>query len=289
MTIELPKEVRAEAVASIERYFRENTDERIGNIAASGLLAFLLEEIGPSIYNKAVSDVQERLQQRVTEVASRSTRKSSSTGASSRSRQRVGPDVGGTFAAYFECQTTRRRQQLMPSPTLRELTQRFHLAGRVEAIYLRPARLAPVVSVSEARAEPGQGLIGDRRSSSVHTGDLAQKREVTLFQSEHLPTLAAWLGLPTLDASRLRRNLVVSGLNLVSMRSIFADVARQWRIGAEVVLEVTGNCDPCSRMETELGEGGYNAMRGHGGVTARILTGGAIRVADPIRLHVTRA
>ncbi len=68
MTIELPKEVRAKAVASIERYFRENMEERIGNIAASGLLAFLLEEVGPSIYNKAVSDVQERLQQRVAEV-----------------------------------------------------------------------------------------------------------------------------------------------------------------------------------------------------------------------------
>lgn len=173
----------------------------------------------------------------------------------------------------------------MPSPTLRELTRRFPLAGRVEAIYLRPARLAPVVSVSEARAEPGQGLIGDRRSSSVRTGDLAQKREVTLFQSEHLPTLAAWLGFPALDAGRFRRNLVVSGLNLVSMRSLFADVALQWGIGAEVVLEVTGSCDPCSRMETELGDGGYNAMRGHGGVTARVLNGGTIRVSDLVRIH----
>ena len=174
----------------------------------------------------------------------------------------------------------------MPSPTLRELTKRFPLVGRVEAIYLRPARLAPVVSVSEARAEPGRGLIGDRRSSSVRIGDLAQKREVTLFQFEHLPTLAAWLGLPTLDAGRLRRNLVVSGLNLVAMRSLFADVALQWRIGAEVVLEVTGSCDPCSRMETELGEGGYNAMRGHGGVTARVLTGGTICVSDLVHIHV---
>ena len=174
----------------------------------------------------------------------------------------------------------------MPSPTLRELTQRFPLAGRVEAIYLRPARLAPVVSVSEVRAEPGQGLIGDRRSSGVRIGNLAQKREVTLFQSEHLSTLAAWLGLPALDAGRLRRNLVVSGLNLVSMRSLFADVALQWRVGAEVVLEVTGSCDPCSRMETELGEGGYNAMRGHGGVTARVLSGGTIRVSDLVHIHV---
>ena len=179
--------------------------------------------------------------------------------------------------------------KLRPSQTLRDLTQQFPLIGRVEAIYLRPARLVPVVSVDEARAEPGRGLIGDRRSSTVRTGDLAQKREITLLQGEHLPTLAAWLGLPFLDASRLRRNLVVSGINLVSMRSLFADVVLQWRIGADVVIEVTGSCDPCSRMETELGQGGYNAMRGHGGVTARVLTGGTIRVSDPIRIDVTPA
>ena len=68
MSIELPKEVHKEAVSSIERYFRENMEEKIGNIAASGLLGFFLEEVGPSIYNKAVADVQERLQQRVLEL-----------------------------------------------------------------------------------------------------------------------------------------------------------------------------------------------------------------------------
>ena len=68
MSIELPKEVHKEAVASIERYFRENMEEKIGNIAASGLLGFFLEEVGPSNYNKAVADVQERLQQRVLEL-----------------------------------------------------------------------------------------------------------------------------------------------------------------------------------------------------------------------------
>ena len=175
----------------------------------------------------------------------------------------------------------------MPSQTLRQLTQQFPLAGRVEAIYLRPARLVPVVSVTEARAEPGRGLIGDRRSASVRMGPLAQKRELTLFQAEHLPTLAAWLGLPSLDAGRLRRNLVVSGINLVSMRSLFADVVLRWHIGADVVIEITGSCDPCSRMETELGQGGYSAMRGHGGVTARVVAGGTIHVTDPVRLHVT--
>ena len=68
MTIELSKEARAQAIASIERYFRENMDEPIGNVAAGGLLGFFLEEIGPSIYNKAVLDVQERLQLRIGEL-----------------------------------------------------------------------------------------------------------------------------------------------------------------------------------------------------------------------------
>lgn len=68
MSIELPKEARQQAVASIERYFRENMEEPIGNIAAAGLLGFLLEEIGPTIYNQAVADVQERLQLRISEL-----------------------------------------------------------------------------------------------------------------------------------------------------------------------------------------------------------------------------
>ena len=68
MTIELTKEDRAQAISSIERYFRENMEEKIGNVAASGLLGFILEEIGPSIYNKAVADAQERLQARVSEL-----------------------------------------------------------------------------------------------------------------------------------------------------------------------------------------------------------------------------
>ncbi len=68
MTIELSAEQRKEAVASIERYFREHMDEKIGNIAAGGLLGFFLEELGPVVYNRAVADVQERLQARVAEV-----------------------------------------------------------------------------------------------------------------------------------------------------------------------------------------------------------------------------
>lgn len=68
MPIELPKDTRAQAIASLERWFREHMDEPIGNVAAGGLLGFFLEEIGPSIYNQAVADVQERLQARVAEL-----------------------------------------------------------------------------------------------------------------------------------------------------------------------------------------------------------------------------
>ena len=68
MTIEIPKEARKEAVASIERYFQENMEDKIGNIAAAALLRFFLDEIAPLVYNKAVADVQERLQARVMEL-----------------------------------------------------------------------------------------------------------------------------------------------------------------------------------------------------------------------------
>ena len=68
MTIELPREVRAEAIKSIERYFEVNMEERIGNIQAGALLTFFIKEIGPSIYNKAIADAQERMQMRAAEL-----------------------------------------------------------------------------------------------------------------------------------------------------------------------------------------------------------------------------
>ena len=68
MAIEISKEHRQQAIASIERYFRENMEEKIGNIAAGALLGYFLEELGPIVYNQAVADVQERLQARVMEL-----------------------------------------------------------------------------------------------------------------------------------------------------------------------------------------------------------------------------
>ena len=67
-TIELSKQARAEAIASMQRYFDENMPEPIGELPAGMLLDFFLEDIGPAIYNQAIADAQARMQLRVTDL-----------------------------------------------------------------------------------------------------------------------------------------------------------------------------------------------------------------------------
>jgi MOSC domain-containing protein YiiM len=169
---------------------------------------------------------------------------------------------------------------------LRDLVRRFPRAGRLEAIYLRPARDVSAIRVASAIAIEGRGLDGDRSATGARNG---HKRQVTLFQHEHVPLIAAWMGRDDASAALFRRNLVVSGVNLLSARELFDNVPVRIRIGREVVLAVTGSCDPCSKMEAALGEGGYNAMRGHGGLTARIEAGGTIAAGDQVLCFVANS
>ncbi len=140
--------------------------------------------------------------------------------------------------------------------------------GLVRALLLRPARHAPPLAVAEAQLTPEEGLPGDH-----HAGRPGSARQVTLMSHEHLAAIGAFLGEGPVAPERLRRNVVVSGLNLLALRG------RRLRLGT-ALLEVTGECHPCSRMERILGPGGYTAVRGHGGVTARVLEAGCVRVGD---------
>ena len=158
--------------------------------------------------------------------------------------------------------------------TVARLLATLPQTGRVEWIGQRPARRELLVPVPEAELITDSHLLGDHARPKA-----GGKRQITLIQHEHLAAVAGFLGLAApMDPGRLRRNLVVSGLNLLALKN------RQIRIGNDVLLDITGECHPCSRMEEELGPGGYNAMRGHGGLTAHIAQGGLIRVGDAVRM-----
>ncbi len=135
---------------------------------------------------------------------------------------------------------------------------------------MRPERRTPPVRVEHTLALPGRGLAGDHRSKRAS----ASARQVTLIQAEHLPVISA-LTSGEATPEQLRRNLVVSGVNLLALKE------RRFRIG-KAVFEGAGLCHPCSRMEEALGPGGYNAVRGHGGLLARIIEEGEVRVGDEL-------
>lgn len=155
----------------------------------------------------------------------------------------------------------------------RELLDEVPQTGRLEWIGVRTARRGPVEAVETAQLVAGLGIAGDHRTREREP-DPSSRRQLTLVQAEHLPAVAAIVGRDV-TPDMLRRNLVVSGLNLASLRG------RRFRIG-DAVCETSGPCHPCSRMEENLGVGGFQAMRGHGGLTARIIEGGTIRVGDPV-------
>ena len=180
--------------------------------------------------------------------------------------------------------------------TIQELRDALPRPGRVEWIGLRSERRGRVNSVTQAEAHPLVGLIGDHGKTAPGRlraligeageegatavqpttlgelgglkagGMMPGKRQVTLIQAEHLPVIAALAGLGIVAPEHLRRNVVVSGLALLAFKD------RRFRIG-DVLLDGTGDCHPCSRMEEAFGPGGYNAVRGHGGITARVLEG----------------
>jgi MOSC domain-containing protein YiiM len=143
--------------------------------------------------------------------------------------------------------------------------------GRVVWLGVRPGHRQPTQAVDQVMLRVGSGLVGDR----FH-GTPSSKRQVTLIQAEHLSAIASFLARQHVDPALLRRNIVVQGLNLLALKNTL------FRVG-DALLETSGPCHPCSRMEEQLGLGGYHAMRGHGGITARVVEGGIVRCQDAVR------
>ncbi len=111
------------------------------------------------------------------------------------------------------------------------------------------------------------GLRGD------HYAGRSGNRSVTLIQYEHVLALPSLMHRQEVSYADLRRNIVVSGLNLLALKD------REFQVGG-VILKMTGLCHPCSRMEEIFGEGAYNALRGHGGINACVIQPGTIKLMD---------
>jgi len=153
---------------------------------------------------------------------------------------------------------------------LQELLDTLPQVGEVRWIGIRPGRDESMTILKEVQIDIDEGLIGDR-----FKGRPESKRQVTLIQHEHLSVVASILDRESVDPALLRRNVVVSGINLLALKD------KLFHIG-DAVLEFTGLCHPCSKMERQLGPGGYNAMRGHGGITARVHKSGLVRLSSPV-------
>ena len=156
-----------------------------------------------------------------------------------------------------------------PSSSLARLIAAPVRPGVVEWIGVRPARGAAMHELAVAELVAGRGVQGDRY------GNPGGARQVTLVAAESLAAIASHLGVDAVAPESMRRNVVVRGINLVALKG------RRFRLG-DAVLEASGECHPCSRIEASLGTGGYNAARGLGGITARVVESGVVRVGDRV-------
>lgn len=143
--------------------------------------------------------------------------------------------------------------------------------GKLEWIGLRSERRGEVLVVDHAEAVVGLGLVGDHRMKKTP----GSARQVTLISSEYIQQICQHMDHESIDPRLLRRNLVISGMNMNLLRY------QRLQIG-EVILETNALCHPCSRMDENLGEGGAAAMFGYGGLCAKVIQGGLMRLGDPV-------
>lgn len=143
--------------------------------------------------------------------------------------------------------------------------------GKLEWIGLRSVRRGEVLVVESAEAVVDLGLEGDHRMKKTP----GSARQVTLISSEYIQQICQHSHDQSIDPRLLRRNLVISGMNMNLLRY------QRLQIG-DVIIETNALCHPCSRMDENLGKGGAAAMFGYGGLCAKIIQGGILRVGDDV-------
>lgn len=159
---------------------------------------------------------------------------------------------------------------------MKDLMNSLPQVGEVVWLGIRPSRRASVHAIECVMLDVVDGVAGDH-----FNGAAGSKRQVTLFQDEHLRTIGELLHREAVDPLDVRRNIVVRGINLLALKDQEFRIGDAWLCG-------TGTCPPCSRMEENLGPGGYNAMRGHGGITARVVQSGLVSVGSPVSRCVVK-
>jgi MOSC domain-containing protein YiiM len=147
------------------------------------------------------------------------------------------------------------------------------MPGRLDWIGLRPAHKQEMLEVDTALALQNHGLEGDHRCNKIP----GSGRQITIISAEYIQQIEHFSGKQNIAPGLLRRNLIVSGINLSALRY------QQFTVG-EAVLQASALCDPCSRMEQALGPGGFAAMLGHGGLCAKIIRGGQITIGDAVSI-----
>jgi len=158
--------------------------------------------------------------------------------------------------------------------------------GSVVSIHIAKQAAAPMESIPAVRAVPGRGLEGDRYY--LGTGVYSQKaghggREVTLIEVESVQALlddvqnaeGHRLGIK-LSPAETRRNIATSGVPLNHL------VDREFWVGV-VLMIGTRLCEPCKYLEDLTQRGVMGGLVHRGGLRARILSDGVIRVGDVIR------
>ena len=158
--------------------------------------------------------------------------------------------------------------------SINELKANFSQSGKIEWIGLRTSKSREILQVESAELLLDHGLVGDKSGQKP-----GGKRQVTLIQAEYFPVMESLLNDIKITPELLRRNIVVSGINLSIL------LRHSLKIN-DAVIDITGNCAPCNKIEQTLGFGAFNAMRNHGGINAVVKKGGVIRIGDEIKVCI---